>query len=263
MNHSYQEYILDDDGRFCRRTIVTTPIANADTILADVKDNGTPVYYPFDHQLQVTGIDGNEVQHNLKFMTYSTTQNLLHVFTPLPYFPFKGADLQRTQEDSDSYNVFITVSSREQRAPDVKHGNLKWLPFVDGYKLFLYASYNFLESTAGQSYIFAVKDDKGYFPNLPNVFDDGRLCAGNDYESFIRDGRSFKSVMNTHAKNLQLFYNAPCNSDLRNFDKERHAVLFDEYGNTQPAPDKQLLSRFYTDCTHSVINDFIKKGINV
>jgi hypothetical protein len=263
MNHSYQEYVLDDDGRFCRRTIVTTPIADADTILADIKDNGTPVYYPFDHCINVPGIDGQELPHTMRFMTYSTTHNLLHVVTSLPYFPFKGAHLQRTEEDSDSYNVHIPVSSREQRLPDVQHGNLKWLPIMDGYYLFSYVSYNFLESTAGQRYIFAVKDNKGYFPNLPNVFDDGRLCAGHDYESFIRDGKSFKSVMNTHAKNLQLFYNAPCNNDLRNYHIEAHAVLFDEDGNTKSAPNKELASRFYTDCTHSVINDFIRKVTNV
>jgi len=259
MSHTHQEYILDSDGNFCRRTVVTTPIADADNVLSRVKDDGVPVHYPFDHSMNITGIDGQDLPHTMRFMTYSSTPHLVHVVTALPYFPFKGAHLIASEEYSESYNVFIP-SGRERRSNQtiVKHGNLKWLPVMDGYYLFSYVNYNCLDSLVNQMYIFAVKDEKAYFPNLPNIFDDGRLCAGDDYDSHLRSGTSFKGIMDTHAKNLQLFYNAPCNNDLRNFQIEKYAVLFDEDGNTKPAPNKELLSRFYKECTHSTINDMVK-----
>lgn len=260
MSHTHQEYVLDNEGKFCRRTVVTTPIADADTVLSHVKDDGVPILYPFSHKITVMGSQDEEMDHEMRFLSYSTRPHVLHTFTALPYFPFKGANLMETQELSDSetllYNLHIPNGRNGE--PSIRHGNLQWFPQVDRYYLFAYTSYNFLDSVVNPTYIFLFKEGKAYFPSLPNVYHDGKLCAGDDYEHILRTGSSFKGLMETHSKNLRTFYNAPCNNDLRDFSCEKYVVLFDQDGNTKPAPDKEMAARFYRDCTHSVINDYIR-----
>lgn len=270
MRYTEQEYILDNDGRFCRRTVITTPIANADTVLSKVKDDGVLISHPFTEDITVEGVCGTDTRHTVRFLTYSITPHIVHTFTPLPYFPFKGAHLVPHPMKEDYYNLYIT--NQAGRLPDnvVKHGSIKWFSQQDDYMLNYYTSYNFKDALVGNSYIFAqsVKNKKkAYIPNLPNVFDDGRLCAGEDHHYRILSvnedlgHNSLLNLIKIHQKNLELLYTAPCNNDLRMYEAEKDVVLFDQFGSTKSMLNDNPTTNFYRECTHSVINEFVTQHL--
>jgi hypothetical protein len=258
-----QEYILDADGKFHRRTTITTPIINADKLLSEIKDDGVLILQPYYQTVSTDGVDdGSTVEHPTRFLSYSTTPHLVNVVSKLEYFPFKGAHLEDTDE-ADTYRMFIPSSGGDIPDHVTKHGALKWEPYYLGFDMYTYVQYNFEQKTAGSMYIFLVRDNKAYFPDIPNVFEDGRLCAGNDYETNF-NRRSMDSMLDLHKKNHTLLYKSPCNNDLRNFSSEKHFVMFDGTGQTKSPrsgfSSSPEYSRFFRPSTNMFINTFAERA---
>lgn len=256
-----QEFILRSDGKFYKRTTVMSPVHDADQVLSAVKDNGIPVPYPFEH---VVSIPTGDRQFPMQTMVYSNAPHVLHTFTRLNEFPFPNSYLITSDDPDNGDDCYhLGIGNRhdvgQERLGEAT--DLVWDPTVDHLKLYVSTTFNFRDNSIGTPFLFVVDDtNMPYVPNLPNVFDDGRICTGPDY--FTRfDSKS--DVLAMHQANINNFYRTPCNNDLRNRELERRYVKFTSAGRTKPIlHDPGIINNddlsFYITCTNSRIIDFLK-----
>lgn len=254
-----QEFILRSDGKFYKRTTVMSPIRDADQVLSAVKDNGIPVPYPFEH---VVSIPTGDRQFPMRTMMYSNAPHILHTFTKLNEFPFPGSHLRTSDEPSegnDSY--YLGIGNREDQTRRGEATNIIWNTGADCLKLYVSVQFNFKERSIDTPYLFVVDDTKTpYVPNIPNVFDDGRICTGPDYMTGFNKQ---SELLEMHQANINNFYRTPCNSDLRSFNVETRYLNFTTNGSTKPKlHDPGIINnddhQFYIPSTNSKVIDFLK-----
>ncbi len=248
-----QEFILRSDGKFYKRTTVISPVQNADQMLSAVKDDGIPVVYPFNQLLNLPAIGKS---FNVQSMLYSNQTNHVYTITELNEFPFPESWLAKP-DDGDHYNLGVNNTDRDYTGPR----SLIWNPTVDNLKLYLLVSINFKEYSICNPILFVVDQTKTpYVPNIPNVYDDGRICTGDDYK---KEFRNKDEAMLIHAENMYNMYRTPCNNDLRNHAVEKQYIKFTGDGSTIPTLETPgIISdndfRFYIKCTNSKVIDFLK-----
>lgn len=226
-NNITTEFILAEDGKFYKRTACTTVIKNASDVLASVKEEGVSFLCPLQHPmiLETEGVAKHSVITKIMYRT--ERPHLLHIFTRLPFFPFPD-NAYIVKHPLNNYYGF-QVGSRatyDTVDEDVRGmwGPVRYQPETQGLSLFSYCCYNSENQEFSDLRIFVVDNDMNpYTINVANVFDDGRLCAGNDYDRTC----GVASVLAGYHKNLQTMFVSPCNNDLRNGVAEQEHLRFD------------------------------------
>ena len=226
-NPIQQEIILQPDGNFYKRTVVTTLIKSQAEAVQRVKSK--PVFHvtdipiaPSTHIAAFTGADKN------------------YLFKEIPYFMFRGALLER-MPDSDYYRMFIPriafQRNNENHIQTSEFNNnqgLRWDPAALGFRMFImFPQQNVPDEprvlAAGSPFLFVYNPQTGcsFVPNLPNIYDSGKICTG---DNFTNVGDSTQELM---AVNMHELNTSNCNNDLR-MDNERESrfVRFDRIGNT-------------------------------
>lgn len=266
-NNITTEFILAEDGKFYKRTACTTVIKNASEVLSSVKDEGVTFLCPLKHPMT---IDTSEVSSDLKtsvmtkLMYHTKRQDVVSIFTKLPYFPFpKFAYVYRDSGNSDYYKFQVGTRDSYQAFAEDRRGEwgpVNYQPDSQGLSLFTYCTYSSESKEFSDFRVFVIDNLMNpYTINVANVFDDGRLCAGSDYQRRC----SVDSMLAGYHKNLQTMFISPCNNDLRSTTAEAQHMRFDVYR-------KQLLTlsamgviasndrNFYIPITNDSILEFCK-----
>ena len=267
-NHITTEFILAEDGKFYKRTSCQTAIRNASEVLASVKDEGITFLCPLQHPmiLETEGVAKQSVITKLMYRTERS--HLIHIFTSLPFFPFpQNAYILKNNNDHDYYSFQIgTRDHYDSCNPDVRGqwGPVRYQPETQGLGMFVNCTYNAEAQEFSDMRIFVVdKHMNPYAINVANVFDDGRLCAGHDYQRTC----GVSSMLAGYHKNLQTMFISPCNNDLRNGTAEHQHLRFDvDRKQILTLSEKGVITpndrAFYIPMTHESIIEFCKKHGN-
>jgi len=224
-----QEIILQSDGNFYKRTVVTTLLKSQGDAIQRIK--AKPAF-------QVIDIP---VAPNTRIASFAGSDDDTHyVFREVPYFPFRGAVLH--PNDDGSYRMSITSTPFEIHSENQiqtrgfnDNKGLRWEPFkAGGFKLYYMYTYRYHKGyvqNMGQPFVFLYHPDlkHSYIPNLPNVYDAGRICTGDDYTA---EETTLHKLLQTNEAELN---NSYCNNDLRmGLEAEAQFIMYDEVGNTLP-----------------------------
>ncbi len=239
-NPIQQEIILQPDGNFYKRTVVTTLLKSQAEAVQRVKSK--PVFH-------VTDIPVSPSTHIAAFT--GTDRNYL--FREIPFFMFRGALLERIP-DSEYYHMFIprvafqrTNDNHIQTSEFNNNKGLCWDATALGFRMFIMFPHQYIPNegkviSAGSPYLFLYSPQTGcsFVPNLPNIYDSGKICTGDNFTNGADSTQELMAV-NVHELNT-----SNCNNDLRmDNDNEARFVRFDRSGNTIE-PDGSDLP---TDCS--------------
>jgi hypothetical protein len=249
-----QEFILRSDGKFYKRTTVISPVHNADQMLSNVKDSGIPVIYPFEQTINIPDLDKNFPMYS---MVYSHQPHIVTTFIKLNEFPFPESWLYKSYQAQPHYYLGIG-NTRDRDIAETR--SIAWQPTIDGLELFVSAVVDTNKNSISNPILFVVDQTKTpYTPNIANVFDDGRICTGPDWKLDFDKGYELATLTD----NIRNLYRTPCNNDLRNHEREREYMRFNEQGHTLPCLSELGLIadndyRFYIKHTNSKVIDFVQ-----
>jgi len=228
-----QEIILQSDGNFYKRTVVTSLLKSQGDAIQRIKAKPS---------FEVIDIP---VAPNTRIASFAGSDDDRHyVFREASFFPFRGAILE--PNDYGSYRMSITgtpfgrQSENQIQTRTFNDGNgLRWEPFkAGGFKLYYMHTYRYYKGYVqkhGQPYVFLYHPDlkHSYIPNLPNVYDAGRICTGDDYTD---EETTLHKLLQTNEAELN---NSYCNNDLRmTTDAEAKFIMYNELGITLPITDE-------------------------
>lgn len=223
-----QEIILQSDGNFYKRTVVTTLIQSQDQAVQRVK--ARPVFH-------VTDIP---IAPNTYIASFTGT-NKHYLFKEVPFFRFRGAVLESMADRPDTYALainrlpFQTVNENQIQTSSFNDGQgLRWDPSALGLRMFFMFTHKYIlpdekvtQEDAPFVFLYNPELKASFIPNLPNVFDSGKICTG---DNFTNVGDSTQELI---AANQHELDNSNCNNDLRMMtDLEARFVRFDRHGNT-------------------------------
>lgn len=276
---AHQEYILKKDGNFYRRTVVESILANQQNALASVKLKPTFYVTPFTSFFKLSD-EENALGYSIKSAFYakenvSTSQDTVYYFVRAPYFYFSGAGLERyvsdNPEEEKPYRLHIPYDNEHiaEGKEILRSSNLsspvRWFPQTDGLMMFFMFSMTFSNNSAfraGNPYVF-VHDrvtKASYAPNLPNVYESGEICAG---ENFPRDTRDFDIFADQSLELIKTcvtdLNTSLCNNDLRDPSAETNYLKFDSSGLSIPTDSNSIVEdhkTFFLETKHEAILDF-------
>lgn len=223
-----QEIILQSDGNFYKRTVVTTLIQSQDQAVQRVK--ARPVFH-------VTDIPVAPNTHIASF----TGSSKHYLFKEVPFFRFRGAVLESISDRPDTYALginrlpFQTVNEDQIQTSSFNEGQgLRWDPSALGYRMFFMYTHKYIrpdervvQEDAPFVFLYSPELKTSFIPNLPNVFDSGKICTG---DNFTNVGDTTQELIAVNQHELE---NSNCNNDLRmTTDLEARYVRFDRHGNT-------------------------------
>jgi hypothetical protein len=234
-----QEIILQPDGNFYKRTVVTTLIKSQADAVQRVKSK--PVFNVVDIPIAP--------KTNIAMFVGANSKKR-YLFRQVDQFPLRGGVLKKHGED---YCLSINGApymrndeENEIQTRDMNDGNgLLWRPTALGFKMYYMFQYSSVEERGRAPYIVSNSAPHvflyhsglkaSFVPNLPNVYDSGLICTGDD---FTDSETTVHKLLATNEYELNHSY---CNNDLRTSSHfEANYVKFDEHGGTLPINDELM-----------------------
>jgi len=228
-----QEIILQPDGNFYKRTVVTTLLKSQADAVQRVKSK--PAFH-------VTDIP---VAPNTLIASF-TGSDKHYLFREVQFFPFRGALLRPNDEGSYRMSITGTPFSRhddnEIQTQTFNEGKgLRWEPYAAGgfrmFYMFTHKYHKGFVQNFGNPYVFLYHPNlkHSYIPNLPNVYDRGQICTGDD---FTAEETTLHKLLATNEVELN---NSYCNNDLRmSTDAEAHFIKYNSNGGTETIADEYM-----------------------
>ena len=259
------EILLNSDGNFYKRTVVTTPIMDQETAIQRVK--AKPIFYacPIPYASRNSYVN---CSHVLQYVDgISRTHSIC---SEIKRFPFNGASLYKYNSDDTNYMLYMSDRRTGQAMFPTSHPNghevingreldLAYKP-GDYQSLYIMVTYEYrdglVKTSAPCLFLYDAENSSSYHPNLPNIYSGkGEICAGND---FPRSSDSGKNTLELHYEQLDNLFHSLSNNDLRNISAEQYGLMFDANGNyLQPdvatIPDNK---RFYEPVTRETVLEF-------
>jgi len=282
------EIILHEDGNFYRRDVRELIIQDVSSAIkesitdSNYEHSTLPAgYVSVEHQIDdykttlnhpYTYTVNTGMSHNIK---------MIHVFVKLiDGFPFPKANLVKNDTASristeECYN--ITPATSEQLHKKAFYCNHDYDMYVCIKDLSLRANNNpHIRNTqrVPVAYLFGVhkKTNQVVTFNLPNIFDDGRICTGVDFcdpSDKVYKAHELHDYVSRLVKCLQ---DAPFNNDLRREDIDCHHLIVNKDGFCMPSSlreayknaviteriSKATYNSFFHPITNELILDFAK-----
>ena len=261
-NQINQEIILQD-GKFYRRTVCETFLQTQEDALRNIDQSSLFYVSPFQPKENV---------YTAAFIGSNVSPNKQYFFREVDGFHFRGATLTKREDDTD-YRMYVTNNTAWSLsegminvATNTFNGGqgLIWKP--TGFRMFLMFEYlaqeTGIRSMAPYIFMYHMENKKSYIPNLPNVFDRGQICTGDDFPSNDHTWSNLNDAQMNHLKT------SFCNNDLRmNPNDEHKFVAFTSEGETvqrpESIPSKELNeNQYYLQPTLEPITEFTKWLIN-
>lgn len=276
-----QEIILGPDGKFIKRETRESVIADADTaITACMRDDtlrmsNIPVSIPIlnkEYHCYYAHNSGVNPEHAYAFV------NLADGF-PLPGAKFKPTD------NPNLWQLFVP-RDRERRGEDdmpdniVEPTDMVMYNNTD-YSMWMMIRFNcrYLGSKTAKlqqsrepmtAYLFGVhKASKNIVTfNLPNIYDDGRLCGGGDFrdERLIETSMPIQYLQTAVTNLMDKMFKSPCNRDLYYSERvNAHAWWYKRDNEFATVPTNAMTdfdedykphASFFQDITNSNLIDF-------
>lgn len=276
-----REYILGPDGVFYSREVITTPVVGQADLINRCKVAPTLNIFPVINNIDLLDSD-EQSQIKQRFVlgyyegTYSNdaASNLKYIYVKLSAFPFPKANLVK------QFNENAEFTERCSLHPSRISSNLpNVIPYTNTLSYFsrmhdLYITFSLSQGTYYKShknsyavsvpYLFGVHKTtkEPVCINLPNVFETGKICTGDDYG----DVGECYTVYDAVRKVITDLCSSPANHDLFPSNeqvlkylsyRESGALIHSEEGNdyvTKP-------SGFFTPITKSTILQFCESPV--
>lgn len=249
-----RQFVLKEDGNFYSQTIVEQAIENQNKLLKSImlEDSFDILNCEFSSYARPPKYQEKE-RFKYHVATYSQKQNIFYVFVELPTLYFHGANLYKPDLEKESYTMNLSNSRIYPVIENLREGSSqidfstrdktpRWIS-NESEKLFLMFSLKFddyLYVDQKAPYLFAYYKElkESYIPNLPNVYDCGRICMGDDYHT-----PQDSTTLNEKVENAVTYiHNSAWNNDLRasssfelmflTFDAEGVRIQQDNYLET-------------------------------
>lgn len=270
-----REYILGPDGVFYSREVVTTPITDQQQLVERCKFKQELIVPNNLSRFKIADTDESkevEINYASGYFEgfYKDASSSKYVFVPINCFPFPKALIKLDQEVSvhnDEYKY--TLHPARANLADERFKSTPFTPhyFNNYYQLFIMLPItqgrlsefkNSFSTTA--PYLFAVNKEtkEPVVINLPNIFETGKICTGDDY-AYISEETSLRGVVR---KLLTELVTSPANTDLMPSQHEmRKHLTFNHLGALKhPSKEDSKVSDngFFTPCDRGPIVDFCK-----
>jgi hypothetical protein len=276
-----QEIILGPDGKFIKRETRESVIADADTaITACMRDDtlcmsNIPISIPVlnrEYHCYYAHNSGINPEHCYAFV------NLADGF-PLPGAKFRPSDKQNI------YHLFVP-SYREREGendtPDdvVEPTDIPMYNNTD-YAIWVMIRFNCRHlgtkdaklqhaNESMTAYLFGIHKESRNITtfNLPNIYDDGRICGGNDFrdEQLIHSPMPIGHLQTAVTYLMNVLFKSPCNRDLYYHERViAHAWWYRDSNDFATVPtssmkrydeDYQPQAGFFQSITNSHLIDF-------
>jgi hypothetical protein len=275
-----QEIILGPDGKFIKRETRESVIADADTAITACMRDDT---------LRMSNIPVSIPVLNKEYQCYyahnsGVNPECCYAFVNLADgFPLPGAKFRPT-ERRDIYNVFIP-SQREREGEDTPDNVVEPTDMVmynnTDYSMWLMMRFpcRYLGSSTAKlhqsndtttAYFFGIhKASKNIVTfNLPNIYDDGRLCGGQDFrdERLINEPMPIGYLQTAVTNLMDALFKSPCNRDLYYSERvNAHAWWYRRDNEFATIPTNAMTdydeeykphASFFQDITNSNLIDF-------
>ena len=276
-----QEIILGPDGKFIKRETRESVIADADTaITACMRDDtlrmsNIPVSIPVlnkDYQCYYAHNSGINPENCYAFV------NLADGF-PLPGAKFRPSDKQNI------YHLFVP-SYREREGENDTPDDIVEPTDIPMYNNTDYAMWMMIRFNCRHlgtknaklqhanepmtAYLFGIHKESRNITtfNLPNIYDDGRLCGGQDFrdEQLIHSPMAIGHLQTAVTYLMNVLFKSPCNRDLYYHERvNAHAWWYKDNNDFATVPtssmksydeDYQPQAGFFQSITNSNLIDF-------
>ena len=275
-----QEIILGPDGKFIKRETRESVIADADTAITACMRDDT---------LRMSNIPVSIPVLNREYHCYyahnsGINPEACYAFVNLANgFPLPGAKFQPT-EYRELCELFIPGSRERQGEP--MPDNVIEPSDIPMYNNTDYAMWVMIRlscrglgtkeaklhhsNDTTTAYLFGIhKESRNIVTfNLPNIYDDGRICGGNDFrDPELINGPKPIGYLQTAVTNLmKALFESPCNRDLYYHDRvNAHALWYRDDNDFATVPTSKMTryiedykpsSVFFQNITNSNLLDF-------
>ena len=248
-----EEIILQPDGKFYKRKAVTTYLMSQEEAIQKVK--AKPIY-------QVCPIPVNNAECATYFSSYAgDDSHAFYLTTEIPEYPFPGAHIEPRQDDDGNTRYVLRMQRDGQLENDVIHHDAlqhtpAYIPNTNE-RLFLTMRYSYMDRSieTGEPMLFLYDGPtaKSYALNLPNIFDGGRICTGNEWPR-RSDECNLPQVMGLHINQVEHILTSLANNDLRSRDLEMRHLTFDVEGkHINAVPPSEGSKHFFQEITNEQI----------
>lgn len=261
---NYKDELVIREGQVFNREIFESPLGDIEKLLEaaciPTSNHITPLAFP--SLLRHEWCKGH-------WFGISPKKDLL-VFTEIEYIPFpqaygtyNGGDLYVLEFNRpEATSPIWEHKTSEDKPQHIKlEGCPKWYP-PHGGRFFIATHYGTSDtSVVYPPFLFMLLENsvEPIIPNLPNVFDTGKICTGHSYNHAVRGkADTFDKIRSA----LDTIRTAPANSDLRNCDKSFIQWKLNDEGEAQQVAIPWSKSNGY-EATDSRILDFTRfiKGL--
>lgn len=256
-----KEYILHEDGMFYQRESIMTPIVDQHNLIKACKLGDTMQVSEYKHRFKFNDRYRPDEVNNISYQLaqYIGVENTMYAFISIDQFKFPNANLCKHDNDENSdINLMYPYPVNE----DYGFSCSVTPAFKPRYAQ-LYIMHRIEKSygmehdrfTASDPYLFGITNDdkKPVIFNLPNVFDNGRICTGSDYG---RDLDQFHNVCQVIEHLTKELFASPANNDLRAPEfQEKNYLCFDTDGNHINNTTKPT-GNFMTEMTYTPAVEF-------
>jgi len=281
-----QEYVLREDGNFYRRSTVETIVLDQETAISAVTTK--PIFnidlFPHKFNLKSKFVNGNEVEQVYKayFANHATESGQPKhqiCFVEAVFFYFEGASLARQKDNQQHYR--LSIGANQQTYGDdydfIPCSELsvppRWSPARDGLKLYFMFTFKNTNTVSepivercSAPYVFVYDSisKASYAPNLPNVYERGDICAGDDFVNYAGDFSDIEhsDMLGMVKKSINALNTSRCNNDLRSYTSESQYVKFGATGASASVTDltssgiQNENMDFYQPINHEAILNF-------
>ena len=256
-----KEYILHEDGMFYQRESIMTPIVDQHNLIKSCKLGDTMQVSNYKHKLSFPDRHRTEEVNHMSYnlAEYIGVDNTMYAFVSISKFKFPNANLYKHRDDDgNEYNLMYPFPVTEEHGFSCNRTPAFEPRYAQLYIMHKIEKRHGIERdqfTAADPYLFGItNDDKTpVIFNLPNVFDNGRICTGHDYG---RDLNQFHNVTQVVEHLTKELFASPANNDLRACEsQERQHLCFDIDGvhiNNTTKPT----GRFMTEMTYAPAVEF-------
>lgn len=281
-----QEIILGSDGKFIKRETRESVIADADSAIASCMRDDTLRMSNIPVSIPVL----NREYHCFYAHNSGINPDYVYAFVNLADgFPLPGAKFKPVEWHNQLYQLYIPPSRRSSRDDQYTHQdpegtiNPNDIPMYNNtdYAMFMMIRFpcRYLGTKNAKlqhynepatAYLFGVhKESRNIVTfNLPNIYDDGRICGGNDFcDPKLIDGSESIGYLQTAVTNLmKVLFESPCNRDLYYEERvDNHCLWFKEGDDFATVPTSKMKDyneeykpahHFFQDITNSNLIDF-------
>jgi hypothetical protein len=253
-NNITEEIILQPDGKFYKRKSVTSYLMTQEEAIQKVK--AKPIY-----QVCPMPVD-NEGETYFSNYAGDDTHSF-YLTSEIGQYPFPGAHIQPQQDEDGNIKYLMYMHRPNDNTPIaddvILNSNLTHKPAYQPNtqeRLFITMRYTYDDGETNSDdpmlFLYDSVSEKSYALNLPNIYDGGRICAGNNFNR--HNSGYIQQAIALHKAQIADLMSSLANNDLRSRDLEMKYLTFDIEGkHINPVSPTDGSKHFFQEITNEQI----------